>query len=732
MKKINDIKRFSILFVLFILCKNIYSIEPPSIEWTAKLVIENYGWIDTVDETSDGGYISGGTIYKNNAYDVFLMKLNNIGEQEWIKYYADIGESVLARSVKQTPDGGYVFLFRKEVDENGHYTALVIKTNSLGDTEWRFSQPDLYSCPINLIINSQGGYIFCDYYGAYLISNDGVYENKFYIGVFLDNIYGNIKETKDGGFVSLSWSEYTAPYVDDVYYYTTIDKYDSNANKIWSNNYETKNSSRFFFEDLCEVSDGYILPGDDRYITKIDKYEELSSPWNDYLWNYNISNFEYERVSVSQDEKLVYINNEGNDILRVFKTEQHPPMEQVWSVEIPVTGMVSYRGKDIIPTSDAGYLIWMSVEENTENNEGVNKLIKLGPDPELTFAFEDNQQGWASGGAEGFFTLADASYTSDSLMLQAIDNNTYGYWESSRDLVPYVPNSLYKATLNVRGTVPQEIAPTFRCRMNAHNATVIGLLTVDSFLDGAESPANDDTGTTYTIFYDPLDQSGYQDNELTDDLFLGVEIVNLYNDNATTGGFCFDNVVIDRFDKSLMPTGDLVKTYDTTADFATWQLGGAPDFFTMPIGVASSDSLTLTSNNDNTNTYGYWETSRTANEVDIEPNKLYKAVFTVSSTTAQELSPYLRLRINTESNKMSYTYAIFSNHDGANSPTVAGKQYTAYLYPPQSDITQPENQNGLIFAIDLANIPIAVPDDPNGTLTLEKVEISTIDVGLLP
>ena len=714
---------------------NTYCIETPTIEWEKSVIVENKGWVTTADKTADGGYILGGTILENTTLvtcDVFLLKINHFGEKEWIKTFGAPNQneySVYSISVKQTPDEGYVFLYREAQGENGRYTALLIKTDSLGDVEWEFSQPDLYSSPINLILNSQGGYIFCSYSSIYFVNENGEFE-KHIDWEGYSYTYGKIKETKDGGFVFIRW--YESGELPTHFYLSTVGKYGVGGSIEWSRNFELDyHYNGIQFDDLYEVSDGYIMPDSPVYITKIKKSIE-SIQWNDYAWSYHISDFEYDRINVSQDEKLVYINDEGNGVLRVFKTEQHPPMELVWSMEINDTGIVNTTKRDIIPTDDGGYLIWIAATEYTENNEGVNKLIKLGPDPELTFAFEDNQQGWASGGAEGYFSLADASYTSDSLMLQAVDNNTYGYWESSRDLVPYVPDSLYKATLNVRGTVPQEIAPTFRCRMNAHNATVIGLLTVDSFLDGAESPANDDIGTTYTIFYDPLDQSGYQDNELTDDLFLGVEIVNLYSDNATTGGFSFDNVVIDRFDKSLMPTGDLVKTYDTTADFATWQLGGAPDFFTMPIGVASSDSLTLTSNNDNTNTYGYWETSRTANEVDIEPNKLYKAVFTVSSTTAQELSPYLRLRINTESNNMSYTYAIFSNLDGSNSPTSAGKQYTAYLYPPQSDIGGPENQNGLIFAIDLANIPIAVPDDPNGTLTLEKVEISTIDVGLLP
>lgn len=131
-------------------------------------------------------------------------------------------------------------------------------------------------------------------------------------------------------------------------------------------------------------------------------------------------------------------------------------------------------------------------------------------------------------------------------------------------------------------------------------------------------------------------------------------------------------------------------------------------------------------------TYGFWESSRTANQVDIEADRLYRVLFTVSSASEQKDCPQLRLRIGTESNKMTCVYVVFSNLDGVNSPSSTGTIYQTFLYPPQSDVGNAEDTNGLIFAMDMLNIILGEPDDPNGNLTLERVEIQTFNIESLP
>ncbi|MBM7623702.1 hypothetical protein [Sporohalobacter salinus] len=101
--------------------------------WVAK--IDNHGKVDwqqifpvpnTIDslncvkETSDGGYITTGSIgpdNKSSSYDICTIKLNYAGQIEWAEYYGgtarDLGECVI-----ETPDHGYLFL--TTTDSYGH------------------------------------------------------------------------------------------------------------------------------------------------------------------------------------------------------------------------------------------------------------------------------------------------------------------------------------------------------------------------------------------------------------------------------------------------------------------------------------------------------------------------------------------------------------------------------------------------------------------------------------
>lgn len=343
------------------------------------------------------------------------------------------------------------------------------------------------------------------------------------------------------------------------------------------------------------------------------------------------------------------------------------------------------------------------------------------------FGFEEDEEEWVSGGAEGMFSLPSSLYTSGTLAIQSVDANTFGYWESSHDEIPYVADSIYRVTFKIAGSAEPVLAPSFRLRINTQSSTTIGALVVDSWGDGEESPGA--TAKDYILYFDPLDQSTYQESEETDDLYVAFDLLSFNPDDDVTATFYIDSVIIDRFDRTDVE-GTTVKVYDTTEDFDNWDFAGATGYFTMPLSNVGEGSLTLTADNNSTDTFGFWESSRTANEIDIDPGLLYRALFTVSSTSVLSDNPQARLRLGTESNKMTSVYVTYSNLDAINSARATGTEYQVFLYPPQSDVDGPEDTNGLIVAIDMLNFTEA--DDPNGDLTLERVEIQTINPATLP
>lgn len=345
------------------------------------------------------------------------------------------------------------------------------------------------------------------------------------------------------------------------------------------------------------------------------------------------------------------------------------------------------------------------------------------------YEFNSTEDGWTSGGYPEYFTLPEFTYdnSSGSLIIQSKDSYTFGFWRGPLDGIPYVPNSIYKATFTVRGSAPQDEAPAFRFHLDTQSAALFGVGIVESWMGGTESP--DWNARDYTVYFDPMDQSGYQNNEVTDDLFAGFDIMNFEPTDNPYGAYFIDGVTIERFYKSEIDAS-AVKTYDTSSDFSNWVFGGYPELFNLPSSFAGDEYVGIIANNDNINTYGYWESSRTANEVDIQPNTVYRARFTVATGSTPDTCPQLRLRVGTESNKMASAYIVNSNLDGINSPSLYGSEYDVYFCPPQSDIGGPENANGLIFAMDMLNFN--PNDDANGVLVLYKLEVQAIDIDSLP
>jgi len=106
----------------------------------------------SVTNTNDGGYFLTGYTNSNDGDfrgmskgggDIFVMKLNSIGDIVWKKTYGgSSGES--GSSVTTTNDGGYVLTRETRSNDGdfrgmskGNYDIFVIKLNSSGDTVWK-------------------------------------------------------------------------------------------------------------------------------------------------------------------------------------------------------------------------------------------------------------------------------------------------------------------------------------------------------------------------------------------------------------------------------------------------------------------------------------------------------------------------------------------------------------------------------------------------------------------
>ena len=94
------------------------------------------GWANCCDTTEDHGIVIGGTIESyDGVAEVFLVRFNNAGDTLWTRRFGSSGDYWSGRQVKQTSDSGFVIV--GDTDASGGVDAFVIKTDSLGNEEWR-------------------------------------------------------------------------------------------------------------------------------------------------------------------------------------------------------------------------------------------------------------------------------------------------------------------------------------------------------------------------------------------------------------------------------------------------------------------------------------------------------------------------------------------------------------------------------------------------------------------
>jgi len=183
---------------------------------------QDYG--NSVWQTSDGGYIITGVTesYGAGIEDVYLIKTDGNGNVSWSKTYGGTSYEY-GNSVQQTSDGGYIIAgYTNSFGENFY----LIKTDGNGDTTWTKTYggtSDDYGCEVQQ--TSDGGYIIVGYtnsFGAgiedvYLIKTDGngnVSWNRTF-GGGSDEAGNSVKQTSDGGYIIAGYTEsYGAGYLD--------------------------------------------------------------------------------------------------------------------------------------------------------------------------------------------------------------------------------------------------------------------------------------------------------------------------------------------------------------------------------------------------------------------------------------------------------------------------------------------------------------------------------------
>ncbi|MFC2170565.1 hypothetical protein ACFLQJ_01145, partial [Calditrichota bacterium] len=114
---------------------------------------------NSVQQTSDGGFIIAGDTFGSGNSDVWLIKTNNQGNEEWSRTFGGNGDD-RGFSVQQTYDGGFIIAGETESYGAGNYDAWLIKTDESGHEQWNHTFGGINSDNgVSVQQTSDGGFV---------------------------------------------------------------------------------------------------------------------------------------------------------------------------------------------------------------------------------------------------------------------------------------------------------------------------------------------------------------------------------------------------------------------------------------------------------------------------------------------------------------------------------------------------------------------------------------------
>ena len=253
-----------------------------NIRWTKTYIGEGFSWAVSLTQTSDGGYaLTGPTNVTSTSpagdMDIWLVKTDSLGNQQWSKTLGD----GMVNSVIQTSDGGYALTGYMYIDNSPDY--LLIKTSSTGDMQWTktYGSEDK-DVAYTVVQTSDEGYALGGW--MWLRSNGGganfaivktdASGNEQWTQYYGEAFARCMIQTKDGGF-ALGGNK--------------LVKVDSAGNEQWKVSFGENNTTNYEAYSVIQTQDGgYAIAGASypttgnpityAWLAKIDSTSPIQSP----------------------------------------------------------------------------------------------------------------------------------------------------------------------------------------------------------------------------------------------------------------------------------------------------------------------------------------------------------------------------------------------------------------------------------------------------------------------
>ena len=414
------------------------------VEWAEGIGGTNYDEINSVAETSDGGYIVGGDFNSssidlgngisltNKGYsDGMIIKYNAAGEVEWAEGIGETNNDYI-NAIAKTSGGGYIVggSFNGSSIELGNGISLrnkgstysdgmIIKYNSNGEVEWAEGIGGSSIEHIESVAEtSDGGYIVGGYFysssidlgNGISLTNKGNYDGmiiklekierptptvkKAYgIGGTNGDYIKSVAETSDGGYIVGGYFGSSSidlgnriSLVNKGYNDGMIIKYNATGEVEWAEGiggtfWDNVNS-------IAETSDGGYIVGGDFWSSSIDLGNGISLTNKDYSGN---------AYSGNADGMIIKYNARG---------------EVEWAEGIGGTGKDEITS--VAGTSDGGYIVGGYFESSIDLGNGISLTNKGSSDGMIIKYNATGEVEWVEGigGTNGDY-IKSVAETSD-------------------------------------------------------------------------------------------------------------------------------------------------------------------------------------------------------------------------------------------------------------------------------------------------------------------------------
>jgi hypothetical protein len=359
-------RHLNILFISLLLLQLNSFAQAPDTMWMKTFGTGGFDIGNSVQQTLDGGYVITG---RWGSYSIFLLNIDEEGNSLWFQtyyLYQDYYEE--GNSVQQTTDLGYIIAGAGEGETSrGSWNPFLVKTYQNGDINWD-KQYYVYSIDVmaySVQQTSDGGYIFTGCYSCdngsflYLVKTDENGDTLWTKAFGGAGDYGNdVQQTTDGGYVIIGSTQSFGVGEDDIW----ILKADENGDTVWTKTYGGITGEEGY--SLQQTNDGgYIIVGytdsfgegeDDVWLIKTD--ENGDTIWTKTFGGVN----DEEGFSVWQTTDGGYVVTgytnsfgAGQKDVWLIKTDENG--DSLWTKTLG--GINDDEGKSIQQTSDGGYIV---------------------------------------------------------------------------------------------------------------------------------------------------------------------------------------------------------------------------------------------------------------------------------------------------------------------------------------------------------------------------------------